>query len=384
MPDAYDAGIMLPFDASGAIVTEIDGVAINFLVNRTPLYSRLARTSRGSLSFKITSDNYRPIFAVLANGGTVASGATSFVVTDASSFMVGDVLESPAGEAILITADPNTSSNTLTVTKGYAGTTAASIADGLTLNLVGNTRTGGDVIQTGISRTPVLVEQYFQTFQFPYQVSGALESATDFALPPGMASYLGRDRAYAIQQCADSVETSSYYGFGVKNVATATRPMQIGLRSLITTNKTLSPVNAGAYMPSDLVRDAVQPIFAAGGRPDVMLVSTDWMNALVHWGFPLQRFTMPTNALGVAIDIFRAPFLNDIDIIPCPLMRAGNVFTFTSDELMMATKRPMFDKPRGSRGDAFEGDVIAEFAVELHNQQHHSYVSGVTGFAPQS
>jgi hypothetical protein len=384
MPDQYDQGIMLPYDASGAIVEEIDGVAINFLVNRTPLYSRLNRVPRGSLSFKVTADNYRPIVAVLNNGGTVASGATSMVVTDSSSFMQGDVLETPAGEAILINADPTNSTNTLTITKGYAGTSAASVADASTLFLVGNTRTGGEVTQSGISRDPVLIEQYFQTFQFPYQVSGALESATDFALPPGMASYLGRDRAYAIQQCADSIETSSYYGFGYKNTATGIRPMQIGLRSLITTNKTLSPTNAGAYMPSDLVRDAVQPIFANGGRPDVMMVSTDWMNALVHWGFPLQRFTMPTNALGVAIDVFRAPFLNDIDVIPCPLMRTGTVITLTSDEVVMATKRPMFDKPRGSRGDAFEGDVIAEFAVELHNQQHHSFVSGVTGFAPQS
>jgi hypothetical protein len=57
------------------------------------------------------------------------------------------------------------------------------------------------------------------------------------------------------------------------------------------------------------------------------------------------------------------------------------VIALTSEEALMAMKRPLFDKPRGSRGDSTEGDIIAEAAIELHNESHHAWVSGITGFS---
>jgi hypothetical protein len=386
--DVYSQGIAFPYDFSNAIVTEIDGVAINFLVNRTPLYSRLPRVQRGSLTFKITADQYRPGTIVLNNGGTLSSGATSVTLADASTVQLGDVYEFSSGpgqlgEAILVTADPNVSANTVTISRGYASTSAGSIADGSTLYLVGNTRTGGEVNQNGINRLPSIVTQNFQTVQFPYQVSGALESATDFALPPGMASFLGRERAYAVQQCADDLERSAYYGYGVAAGSDTSRQQMIGLRGLVGTT-TFSPTNAGAYAPTDLIRDVIQPCFDNGGRPSVLLVSTNFLGAFAKWGVPLLRITQQDVPFGFRPDAFTCPFLNDIKVIPCPLMLKSSAFALTEEEVVFAEKRRMFDKPRGSRGDAFEGDVLAEMAIELHNPLHHAYVCGVTTFAPES
>jgi hypothetical protein len=50
----------------------------------------------------------------------------------------------------------------------------------------------------------------------------------------------------------------------------------------------------------------------------------------------------------------------------------------------MAWAREVFDKPRGSRGDAIEGDIIGEGSVVVNNEAHHAWVQGVTGFAKQS
>ena len=47
----------------------------------------------------------------------------------------------------------------------------------------------------------------------------------------------------------------------------------------------------------------------------------------------------------------------------------------------MRMKRNEFWNPRGVRGDAYEGDWIAEGAVEVDNPQHHAWVEGITAFS---
>lgn len=381
MTTAYDAGIMNPFDALGVIVVEIENVAINFMVNRNPLYARLPRTERGSLSFKVASNAYRPNSQLLTgNGGAITSGATTLKVADNSMFMLGDVIEIDT-EAMIINANPNSDGVTLSVTRGYEGTAAASHNDGVTTWLIGNSRTGGENEVQGITRKPTTVTQQFQTFQHPYQISGALASATDYALPPGMSSVLGFQRSIAIQEATDDVERSSYYGYGYSPVVNTDRPAMLGLRSLIQTNKTLSPTNAAAYKPSDLIRDTVQACFTGGGKADLFIVSTDFMGGLATWGMAIQRVDAGENEFGTPIDMFEAPFLAGVSIVPAPLLRPGTVIALTSEEILMAMKRPLFDKPRGSRGDSTEGDIICEAAIELHNEPHHAWVSGITGFS---
>jgi hypothetical protein len=44
-------------------------------------------------------------------------------------------------------------------------------------------------------------------------------------------------------------------------------------------------------------------------------------------------------------------------------------------------KRNEFWNPRGSRGDAVEGDWIAEGAIEVENEQHHAWLEGITAFS---
>jgi hypothetical protein len=99
------------------------------------------------------------------------------------------------------------------------------------------------------------------------------------------------------------------------------------------------------------------------------------------WGHAAQRLQAGANVFGTPIDLFEAPFLSGISIIPAPLLRAGTVICLSGPEVRLRMKRDMIDKPRGSRGDAFEGDVIMEGAIEIANEAHHALVSGITGFA---
>jgi hypothetical protein len=371
----YEGGPLTQYSAfnAGVIPSDVFGVAINWFVNRTPLTSRLPKLPTGSPQFLITNDNYRP----RSNPTTASSAAnaTTINVMDGSIFDVGDVIQIDS-EYLLVTS---VSTNALTVTPAYANTTGVSHASAAPAYLVTNSRTGGEVNVTSVSRIPAAVTQYCQTVQHAYQVGGALQADTNYVT--GFATPLDRDRMLAMQHTMDDFESAIYYGKGVVTAAAATRPMMKGIGSLISTNATTSPTNAAAYKPSDLVRDTIQACFNGGGNPTVLLVSTDFLAGFAVWGHAAMRLQAGATVFGTPIDMFEAPFLSGLSIIPAPLLRPGTVICLSDPEIRVRLKRSMIDKPRGSRGDAFEGDIIMEGAIELDNEAHHAWVSGVTAFA---
>jgi hypothetical protein len=154
-----------------------------------------------------------------------------------------------------------------------------------------------------------------------------------------------------------------------------------GLKSLIQTNKVTNPTNAGAYKPDDLVRDTIQACFTNGGKPDTLLVSTNFMQGLAVWSNHVQRLAPNTTIFGDAIDTFAISFLPGVDIIPSPLLRPWTAVALSSQEVRARIKRPMVDYPRGRRGDAEEGDIILEAAIEIDNEAHHAWVEGITAFS---
>jgi hypothetical protein len=255
---------------------------------------------------------------------------------------------------------------------------AASASD--QLRLIGNSRTGSEVDQTAIAYQPVAVAQFCQTWQHPVQVGGSLQASLGYDAGPGAATPFDRSRMDALQNLMDDMEVSSYYGRG-ESPAISGRPKQKGLRTLLATNSITAPTNAGAYKPTDLIRDTLERCRLRGGEPDVLIVSTNFMTGLATWGHAAQRIDAGVNVFGTPIDVFEAPFLGGLSLIEAPLLKSGTVICLSSSEVRLRMKRNEFWNARGSRGDAIEGDWVAEGAIEVDNESHHAWVEGITGFS---
>jgi hypothetical protein len=184
----------------------------------------------------------------------------------------------------------------------------------------------------------------------------------------------------ALQNLMDDMEVSCYYGRG-EAPASANRPKQKGLQALLTSNKTTAPTNAAAYKPTDLIRDTLEKARLKGGEPDVLVVSTNFMTGLATWGHAAQRIDAGVNVFGVPIEVFEAPFLSGISIIEAPLLKPSTAIALTSSEVRLRMKRNEFWNARGSRGDAIEGEWVAEGALEVENEAHHAWVEGITAFS---
>lgn len=375
---SYGSGIAGVNAQANHIRNDIHVFAANWYVNRCPLATRLTRLPVGSTTFYFASRPPRTRTYTL--GAAVANNVVAQITfTDATPLMIGDVIELETGEHVEVTSKNN---NTVaTVVRGVSGTTAAAQNNSTTARLIGNSRTGAEVDQDGVTLLPTRVTQYCQTFQHPVQVGGSLQAESEMVLQPGASAPFSQFKMDALQSLMDDIETTAYYGKGeAPGTSTSGRPKAKGLKTLIG-NSTTSPINAGAYKATDFIRDALESARTDGGQPDIVLLSSNFMTGLATWGHAVQRLEAGRNIFGTPIDLFHAPFLTGVSIIEAPLLRPFTAVALTSSGVRLRMKRNEFWQDRGNRGDAVEGDWIAEGAIELDNPDHHAWVEGVTAFS---
>jgi Family of unknown function (DUF5309) len=382
----YQAGVEARNDVTVAVR--------NWFANRNPLVTRLPYVPVERVDFLMYTHKYRARSTAL--GAAISSSSTtSLTFADATFLMNHDVLQlvdSASGntEFVQISGDP-TSSTTVNVTRGTAGTTAlSSVANGSTVNLIGNSRNGSEVNQTGLSTIGVPRTQYCQTFQFPVQIGGSAQTARAQVMPGGIQTPFDFNMTVQLQNMVDDIETSCYYGIAQAPTADSGSPDSAvtakmnGLRAIFQTNNisgSSSPTNASAYGSTDLIRDTLQAARQNGGEPDLLVVSTNFMSGFATWGQAIQRVPAGETVFGTPINVLEAPFLHGVTIVEAPLLRPFTAIALTSSEVYIRNKRNPYWNLRGNRGDMVEGDWIAEMAIEVVNESHHAWVENITAFS---
>jgi Family of unknown function (DUF5309) len=362
----------------------------NWFANRNPLVTRLPYVPVERVDFLMYSHQYRNRSTTLTSAVS-SSTTTGLVLTDATFLMNGDVLQlidstSGSSEYVQVSIDP-TSSTTVTVLRGVAGTTATtSVANSSTVNLIGNSRTGAEVNQTGLSTIGTSRTQYCQTFQFPVQIGGSAQTARAQVMPGGIQSPFDFNMTIQLQNMVDDIENSCYYGLAQAPVdSSSTTAKMNGIRNILVTNNVSgygnNPTNASAYGSTDLIRDTLQAARSGGGEPDLLVVSTNFMSGFATWGQAIQRIPAGETVFGTPISVFEAPFLHGVTIVEAPLLRPYTAIALTSSEVYIRNKRNPYWNLRGNRGDMVEGEWIAEMAIEIVNESHHAWVENITAFS---
>lgn len=386
-------GILGAFEpVANEVRNDITALSIPMFYNEYPLITRLSRVPVGSVTFETINYNLRKRGYFLktdltgestASTTTVSVALTSGGSNDSTPFMVGDVLELASGERFEVTAVPN--GTQLTVAREKDGTsfgTASLNAVNSAVTLISNSRTGKEVDQAGFRPARSKTSQQCQVWQYPVQVGGSAMSTTSAVLPPGIANFFEGERLDKLRDMYRDMEYSTLYGGGEAPLSDDSRPKQKGLRSLIVTNRVTNPENKTDYTPADLIRDTIQRCRDNGGNPDVFLFSTSFLTALHIWGIQYAHVPMGNTIFGVPITAFQIPMLaQNVQFIEAPMLKPNSVVCLTSQEVRWRTKRNEFWNLRGNRGDAVEGEWIAEGAVELHNESHHAWVENITQFA---
>ena len=280
-------------------------------------------------------------------------GQTSFTTADATFLMNHDVLEvidSVTGniERVQIEGDP-TSSTTFNVVRGLwsdisntIGTTPlSSAANGSTVNLIGNSRTGAEVLQTGLSTVGIARTQYCQTFQFPVQVGGSAQTARAQVLPGGIQTPFDFNQTVQLQNMVDDIENSCYYGDrpGARRQRQPTAGDHGQDERPAVDPPDQQHLGDDQYDPGQrlgLWLDATcfATRFSRPGKtaaiPTCLVVSTNFMSGFATWGQAIQRIPAGETVFGTPINVLEAPFLHGVTIVEAPLLRPYTAIALTS------------------------------------------------------
>jgi hypothetical protein len=266
------------YQTEGTQVRDVNTDMLLLEPDRTPLYVLTNNSKRKKAVynpiFEWPEDADMPMIGVVSNGTTAyAAGATNILVADATLFGVNDVIQVPAaaagpltdlgvvavaagasegGEAgnrggleelILVTAvtlsgaaastatyQIGAVAGTITVTRGFAGTTAGTIGATQTLRIIGTAATEGGAIDTPRAPYVNMKTSATQTFETPLQIT--LQAAST-------KMYYDRSERARLQMLAMrrqklEIETTGLFGVFSQSVSgTSTRLTSMGVRSII-------------------------------------------------------------------------------------------------------------------------------------------------------
>src|SRR4051812_48457853 len=158
----YSSGSTLP-----EIAEDISDLVAIASPHETPLLDALgdpARVARSTVH-EWLEDALLPNTDAI-NDATYANATTdtSFVVDHADRFRVGDQIQIDASAEVMLVTAVNTGTSTLTVVRGYGGSTAAALADNQVLHILGNAALEGDAADTARFASRSRKTNYTQIF----------------------------------------------------------------------------------------------------------------------------------------------------------------------------------------------------------------------------
>jgi hypothetical protein len=292
--------------------------------------------------------------------GAVTNVATSVVVADGSIFRAGHVIK--IGDELLYVSAVAT--NTLTVTRGYAGTTAAAIADQAKVEVQFVEGVEGADARAARNKPRTSKANYTQIFDDTIEISGTAAAVQQYGISD-LYEYEKQKKQIelALQLEKALINGVAYQSGNVRQMA--------GMRSLVQTNVTDA---AAAAVSSNLLNDSLQAIyekggFASGGDFKIQ-VGAKQKRAISAFDNNKLFITQAENTRGQKVDHFVSDF-GQFEIVLNNNLDAKELFICDCNRMAIRplVGREFFHKYMGEKGDSTNGLLVGEYTLELKQEK---------------
>jgi hypothetical protein len=306
---------------------------------------------------------------------------TSFVVENGSRFRVGDQIRmEQAGEIMLVTG-VDTGTDTLTVTRGYGGSTPEALADDAVLSILGNAALEGDDAPEARYTARTRKTNYTQIFAAAVEVSGSELAVKQI----GVGDELDYQKHQRTRELLRDLENSVINGrapAATPEGSSDVRRSLRGIRSFITTN--VFEVGVGAF-PSDPDLSEEQLNFAlreiwksSSGHVDLIVVGGPEKRAINQFIATDRRFTPQSDAYRDRVSMYESDF-GVCRIVLSRWVPQGTALLLDSSriDVLPLSGRSFHYKPLAATGDREGGQLIGEYTLELRNENAHGVIVGL-------
>jgi hypothetical protein len=272
-------------------------------------------------------------------------------------------------EYMLVTA---VATDKLTVTRGYASTTAAVHSANAVVHIVSQVEHEGADGKKAIAQARTKPSNYVQTFSRTVQASGVQDAVKKLG---GITSEVDYQVMQAMRQLALELEKTLIMGVAsqVGNGSSTYRTMG-GLWAMVATNRTS---DSGA-VDTDALEADIKTIWDAGGVPRAIVCCGAMAQAISTLYASRIVSDVNTTIGGHGVTSIINPLgAGPIAIIPHRLMANGEYFMLDTAKIGLGYIRPFHMKPLASDGDSEKRWIGGDYTLELLNETAHAYRYGL-------
>lgn len=315
-----------------------------------------------------------------ALNGAIDASQTSVVVDDASLFQVGDVIEIES-EYVNVTA-VDTTANTLTVSRGWGGTSAATHADNTTVTARTIAKTSGANYALGPLTT------VSNLFNYPQIIERAIESdlgfqetaKNDYGISDYEAYHLGKMIGGPSEIGAKGragilsirLAKIAYYGKRQEPSGRTTASGSGGLSTFITTNLT---GNTSTALTNAQIQNMVADCYTAGGYPQLLVCGVNAARRITSMFDGYIRTERSEKTGGHVITMLDTPLVQGIEIMVDRFCPTTKVYLLDESRVGFITVRPFQVMEKPSLGDYQVKSVLGEYGFWVCNEKAHAIIT---------
>ena len=305
---------------------------------------------------------------------------TDFVVDNGSRFRVGDQIQIEGSEELMfVTSIEN---NTLTVVRGYAGTTAEDLADNLVINILGNAALeGADKPSTRFTNRS-RCSNYTQIFTAAVEVSGTDMAASQLGLADEM-DYQKQERLRELlRDMENTVINGGQPGSNPEGSNSVRRSMK-GVIQHLTTN-VFHTGDSGFPTCNDLDEAKINYVLRqiwenSNGNVDLIIVGGFQKRKINAFCADSRTYRANDTTFTDMISVYESDF-GVCRIVTTRWMPQDAALLLDSSRIKVLplAGRSFHFKPLASSGDYECGELIGEYTVELKNEGAHGLIRDLT------
>ncbi|HBR19393.1 MAG: hypothetical protein A2Y13_02890 [Planctomycetes bacterium GWC2_45_44] len=304
---------------------------------------------------------------------------TSFDVANGSRFRAGDQIQAAGAKELMLVS--GVSGNTITVVRGYAGTTTENIATGQVINILGNAAFEGDDKPAARFTNRIRCGNYTQIFTASVEVSGTNIAASHLGLSDEMDYQKSERLREMIRDLENTVINGGQPSANPQGTASVRRSMK-GILPHIAThlyNTGGSGFPTGTALTEEMINYVLRKIWEnSSGSVDLIVVGGYQKRKINSFLTASRSFGASDTAYTDMVSVYESDF-GVCRIVTSRYVPQDAVLLLDSSRIgvLPLAGRSFQFKPLASSGDYECGQLIGEYTLEFKNEAAHGLIRGL-------
>ena len=311
---------------------------------------------------------------------------TTIVVDDATLFRIGDLIRpGDTGEVALVSAI-DTGTQTLTLVRGYGGTSAATLTDDMKLTIIGNAALEGDQAPAARFTSRTRQKNFTQILTATVDVSGSLQAARGYGVDDEV-DYQKQERMRELLRDLENTVINGVAPAGDQVGSTSVRRSMNGLIPTIQTNQFAPGVGAipegdGAGtdgLTEEVLNAALRQIWEqSSGAVDTIVCGGAQKRRINAFATGTRAFLPEDTTYRDMVSVYESDF-GVAKVVMSRWVPSDTILLLDSSRLSVLPLRgrSFHFKQLASAGDSFLGQVIGEYTLEMRNENAHGMLSNL-------